>query len=127
MQILEQYFEALRTQDWQGLAACLADDVHRTGPYLDVIRGKRAYIEFLSEIIPTLRGYDLEVHRIRPLDGGSALVELSEKLDVDGVRTEFPEALLFDFDSGGFILGVNVYIKQPPAPAASNRTGRPPA
>ena len=112
---LEQYFEALRAQDWESLATCLADEVHRTGPYLDVVRGKQAYVEFLSGVIPTLRNYELKVFRIRELDGGSALVELRETLDVEGVRTEFPEALLFDFDDDGFILRVDIYIKQPPA------------
>lgn len=114
-QNLEQYFEALRDQDWESLAACLAENVHRTGPYLDVIQGKHAYVEFLSGVIPTLRNYELKVLRIRELDSDSALVELSETLDVDGVRTEFPEALVFDFDEEGLILRIDIYIKQPPA------------
>jgi hypothetical protein len=115
MQILEQYFEALRTRDWDGLGQCLADDVRRTGPYLDVVRGKQAYVEFLAGVIPTLRNYELKVFRIRELGRGSALAELSETLDVDGVRREFPEALLFDFNDEGLILRVDIYIKQPPA------------
>ena len=49
------------------------------------------------------------------LEGGSALVELSEILDVDGVRTEFPEALVFDFAPDGRIQRVDVFIKQPPS------------
>jgi hypothetical protein len=116
MQVLDAYFEALRTQDWASLAACLAEDVHRTGPYLDVVRGRRAYVEFLAGVIPTLRNYDLRVQRVRHLGGESAVVELSEIADVGGVRTEFPEVLLFDFDATGSILRVDVYIKQPPAP-----------
>jgi hypothetical protein len=115
MQILEQYFEALRTRDWDGLGQCLADDVRRTGPYLDVVRGKQAYVEFLAGVIPTLRNYELKVFRIRELGRGSALAELSETLDVDGVRREFPEALLFDFNDEGLIVRVDIYIKQPPA------------
>ena len=102
---------------------CLADDVRRTGPYLDVVRGRQAYVEFLAGVIPALRNYELKVFRTREFDGGSALVELSETLDVDGVRTEFPEALLFDFDEEGLILRIDVYIKQPPSSDAgdSNR------
>ncbi len=105
---------------------CLADDVRRTGPYLDVVRGKQAYVEFLAGVIPTLRNYELKVFRTRELDGGSALVELSETLDVDGVRREFPEVLLFDFDDEGLILRVDIYIKQPPAsdPGDTNRSSR---
>ena len=124
MQALERYFEALRAQDWESLATCLADDVHRTGPYLDVVEGKTAYVEFLSGVIPTLIDHELKVFRIRELGGGSALVELSETLDVGGVRTEFQEALLFDFDEQGLILRIDIYIKQPPGRPVEGSEGR---
>ena len=114
MRVLDQYFEALRTQDWESLAPCLAEDVHRTGPYLDVVRGRQAYVEFLSGVIPTLRNYELRVRRVRKLDADSAVVELSEIVDVGGVRTEFPEVLLFEFDEVGSIVRIDIYIKQPP-------------
>jgi hypothetical protein len=115
---LQRYFDALRNQDWRALDACLTDDVHRTGPYLDHVQGKRAYVEFLSAVIPTLKNYELNVSRIRELADGSALVELSESLDMNGLRREIPEVLLFDFDEGGSIARVDVYIKQPPRPSA---------
>ena len=69
---------------------------------------------FLAKVIPTLPNYKLTVHAIRPLDNGSALALLSETLDRDSVQTEFPEALVFDFDDGGLIQAVDIYIKQPP-------------
>jgi len=119
MRVLDQYFEALRSQDWKSLALCLAEDVQRTGPYLDVVRGKRAYVEFLSRVIPALQDYELRVRRVRKVDSASAVVELSEIVAVGGARTEFPEVLLFEFDEAGAILGIDIYIKQPPArPAA---------
>jgi hypothetical protein len=113
--VLERYFDALRSHGWESLAGCLTDDVHRTGPYLDVVRGRQAYVEFLAGVIPGLPNYELRVSRIRELEGGSALVELNEVLDVDGVRTEFPEALVFDFAPDGRIQRVDVFIKQPPS------------
>ncbi len=119
MQTLERYFEALRTQDWESLASCLAENVHRTGPYLDVVRGKQPYVDFLSGILPTLRNYRLKISRVRKVEGGSAIVELVEALDANGVRTEYPEALLFDFDEEGLIRRVDVYMKQPPPIASS--------
>jgi hypothetical protein len=112
VRILDAYFEALRTQDWEGLARCLAADVHRTGPYLDVVQGRQAYVDFLSRVIPALKSYELQVSRVREPSPGSAVVELSEFAEVDGVRTEFPEVLLFDFDESGAILRIDVYIKQ---------------
>ena len=119
MQTLDRYFEALRTHDWKGLESCLADDVHRTGPYLDVVRGKKAYVDFLSRVIPSLRNYELKISRVRSFDDKSALVELIEALDANGVRREFPEALLFDFNEEGLIQRVDIYIKQPPSDVGS--------
>jgi hypothetical protein len=113
MRSLDEYFEALRRQDWKRLAGCLAEDVRRSGPYLDLLRGRQAYVEFLARVIPTLPNYELVVRRTRRLGAGSALVELSEILDVAGVRTEFPELLVFDFDAAGAIAAVDIYIKQP--------------
>lgn len=117
METLDRYLAALPAQDWEALGACLAPDVHRTGPYLDVVEGREAYVAFLAGVIPTLPNYALTVHRVRKLDGGAHLVELSETLDVGGVPTEFPEALLFDFDGDGLIARVDIYIKQPPGAA----------
>ncbi len=116
MEVLDRYFQALRDHDWVGLGDCLAADVRRTGPYLDVVRGKQAYVRFLSRVVPALPNYTLEVSRVRALPDGSALVELSETLDVDGVATAHPEALIFDFDGDGRILRVDIYIKQPGGP-----------
>ena len=112
MRVLDDYFEALRTQDWARLASCVAEDVHRTGPYLDVVQGRQAYVAFLAKVLPTLPNYDLVVSRVRQPSPASAVVELSEFADVDGVRTAFPEVLLFDFDDAGAIARVDVYIKQ---------------
>jgi hypothetical protein len=110
---LDEYFEALRTQDWKRLAGCLAEAVHRTGPYLDVVRGRQAYVDFLAKVIPTLKGYGLEVARVRALAADSAVAELSEFAEVEGVRREFPELILFDFDDAGSIARIDIYIKQP--------------
>lgn len=114
MEILDRYFEALRAHDWERLAACLADDVERTGPYLDVLRGREAYAAFLAKVLPTLRNYRLEVREVRRISDRSAVALLSEILDVDGRSTEFPEAILFDLDADGRIVRVDVYLKQPP-------------
>jgi len=120
LKVLDQYFEALRAQDWASLGTCLAENVHRTGPYLDVVRGRVAYVAFLAGVIPTLRSYDLRVARVRALGSASAVVELSEFADLNGVRTEFPEVLLFDFDEAGSIQRIDVYIKQAPPGRGGN-------
>jgi len=124
MRVLDTYFEALRAQDWERLATCLAEDVHRTGPYLDVVRGREAYVAFLSGVIPTLKNYELRVVRVRPVDADSAVVELTEIVDVGGVRTEFPEVLLFDFNEAGSIVRIDIYIKRPPRPSADTKPAK---
>ena len=113
MKILERYFAAMRACDWPALAETLADDVHRIGPFLDEVRGRDAYVEFLAGVIPKLPNYALDVARIRPIADG-AVVELSETIDRDGARYRTPEALLFEFDATGRIARVDVYIKRPP-------------
>ena len=115
--MLDRYFEAIRSHDWSALSDCLAPDVHRTGPYLDVVEGREEYVAYLARVVPSLRNYQLTVSRIDRLEGGGALVRLSETLDVDGVASEFPEALLFDFDSAGLISRVDIYLKQPSGPS----------
>lgn len=116
MDVVERYFAALAANDWEALAGCLAASVDRTGPYLDRVCGRDAYVAFLAEVIPTLPNYALRVRKVHRLSDASAVVELSEILDVDGVSTEFPEAIFFDLDADGSIARVDVYIKQPGGP-----------
>ncbi len=111
MEVLERYFAAMVSHDWVALSECLAEDVRRTGPYLDVVEGRDAYVAFLAEVVPSLPNYELEVVSTDEIVGGGAVVRLSETLDVDGQRTKFPEALLFEFDSAGLIARVDIYIK----------------
>ena len=114
MNTLEQYFDAMRNQDWERFAETLAENVHRTGPYLDIIEGRDAYVGYLSAVIPSLDNYELTVSRVREFEDGSSLAELSEVMDIDGERREFPEVLLFEFDPEGLVARVDIYIKQPP-------------
>ena len=112
--VLLRYFDAMRRHDWEALADTLAEDVHRTGPFLDEVHGKRAYVEFLAGVIPKLANYALDVARIRTIEDGGAIVELSESMDRDGRRETHPEALLFEFDAAGRIARVDIYLKRPP-------------
>ena len=115
-EVLERYFAAMRARDWDALAETLAEDVHRTGPFLDVVQGREAYVKFLAGVIPALENYALDVARIRALEDGAVLVELSESMDRGGRRETHPEALLFEFDRDGRIARVDIFIKRPPRP-----------
>lgn len=109
MTIVERYLEALTSHDWSALCGCLRDDVVRVGPYNDEYRGRDAYVEFLSSLMPTLLGYSVEVHRVTYVDS-LAFVELAET--VAGACTE--EALVFELD-GERIARVDVFIKVRPS------------
>ena len=114
LRTLERYFQSLRDHDWETLRDCVAEDVHRTGPYLDIVEGRDAYANFLAGVVPKLENYELRVHDIQRTEAGGAWVRLSEILDVDGVSTEHPEALLFEFDDAARITRVDIYLKRPP-------------
>jgi limonene-1,2-epoxide hydrolase len=118
MEVLDSYVKALQENDWTALADTLSDaGVYRVGPFLDVVEGKDAYVAFLSGLLPTLQNYQLTVDRVSELPSGEAVVELRERLDVDGVSQEFPEAIFFGFDTHGRINRVRIYIQQPGADA----------
>ncbi len=113
--VVERYLETLTGHDWDGLAACLADDFSRTGPYGDTYPSKAEYLAFISALMPTLRGYGMDVARVTyAADGRSATAELSETVEVHGESTVTPEALVFDLTRDGLIARVRIYIQQVP-------------
>lgn len=111
---LDRYFQALRDHDWKTVRDCVTADVHRTGPYADVVVGRDAYADFLAGVIPTLENYELRVHDVDHSADGHAWVRLSEILDLKGRRTEHPEALRFEFAEDGRISRIDIYLKRPP-------------
>lgn len=112
--IVERYFAALEAMDWPTLSRCVAPDVRRSGPYLDEVRGREAYVAFLARVIPKLVAYRLEVHELRALSDGGAVARISESMERDGVRQRHPELLCFDFDDEGRIAAIDIYLKRPP-------------
>ena len=46
--VVERFLDRMVAHDWDGMAACLSDDVERVGPFLDTYRGKPAYVAFLN-------------------------------------------------------------------------------
>lgn len=112
---VERYLAALGAMDWPALGRCLAAEVCRTGPFLDVVRGRDAYVAFLAEVVPKLRGYRLDVHEVRALADGGAVARISESMERGGVRETHPELICFDFDAEGRIQAIDIYLK-PPSP-----------
>jgi ketosteroid isomerase-like protein len=107
--VVERYLAGLAAHDWDAVAATLAPDVERMGPYRDKHRGREPYAKFLAETIGGLGGYRLDVDRV--LGAGPVVtVELRETVDDGDARLETSEAVIFDTDDG-LITEVAVYLQ----------------
>jgi hypothetical protein len=104
------YLDALASHAWADLAAVLAADVERIGPYNDVVRGRDAYTTFLRTTIEALSGYELVVVRVL-VAAGSIVVELHETVDAGAGRLRTDEAVVFDV-ADGLVTRVAVYLQQ---------------
>ncbi|HEY3674144.1 MAG TPA: nuclear transport factor 2 family protein [Acidimicrobiia bacterium] len=99
--LIETYLDALVAGDWDTFAGCLADDgFTRIGPFGDVKATKAEYVTFLSDLMPTLPGYAMDVTRVT-YSGSLAFAELSETVEVDGTPLRTPECLTFELSEGG--------------------------
>src|SRR3981189_2601983 len=109
--VIERYLQALVEGDWATFAGCLADDgFTRVGPFGDTYSSKPEYVAFLSELMPTLAGYELHVSRVTYADG-LAFAELSETVEVDGAPLRTPECLTFELAGDGRIQRVEVFTQ----------------
>ena len=116
--VIERYLHALVEGDWATFADCLADDgFTRVGPYGDTYATKAEYVAFLSDLMPTLPGYEMDVTRVTYAGDGVAFAELSETVEVDGTPLRTPECLTFDLAPDGRIRRVEVFT-QTRAPAS---------
>jgi ketosteroid isomerase-like protein len=109
--LIETYLDALVAGDWDTFAGCLADDgFTRVGPYGDVKATKAEYVGFLSDLMPTLPGYSMDVTRVT-YAGDLAFAELSETVEVDGTPLRTPECLTFELAGDGRIRRVEVFTQ----------------
>ena len=109
--VIERYLQALVEGDWTTFADCLADrGFTRVGPYGDTYSSKTAYVAFLSDLMPTLAGYEMAVRRVT-YAGGRAFAELSETVTVDGAPLCTPECLAFELTEDEQIGRVEVFTQ----------------
>jgi ketosteroid isomerase-like protein len=107
--VVDRYLAGLAAHDWTAVAATLAPDVVRMGPFRDEYRGREPYAQFLADTIGALGGYQLDVDRVH--DAGPVVtVELRETVDDGDARLETSEAVVFDTDDG-LITHVAVYLQ----------------
>jgi ketosteroid isomerase-like protein len=108
--VVERFLSTMVAHDWAGFEACIADDFTRVGPFGDTYTTRAAYVAFLSELMPTLAGYRMEVSRVT-YAGDLAFAELAETVEVDGQALRTPECLIFDLASDGRIARVEVFTQ----------------
>ncbi|HUO47771.1 MAG TPA: nuclear transport factor 2 family protein [Acidimicrobiales bacterium] len=116
MHIVERYLDAMVRHDWEAMAACLADDVVRIGPFGDTYTPKGPYVDFLAGLMPTLPGYSMRIDRVVEA-GPVAVVELTETVVIDGTPIVTPECLVVDLDGAGLIRHIAIYIQRLGEPA----------
>ncbi|WP_297595641.1 nuclear transport factor 2 family protein [Mycobacterium sp.] len=111
--VVERYLECLAAHDWDGLADTIAEEgLTREGPFCDVVEGKAHYVAYLRNVCTSMAGHRLQVQRISHVDSRVSFAELSETFEIDGVATTWPECILFEQDTGGWISRVSVFFKQ---------------
>jgi hypothetical protein len=108
--VIEQFLRSMVAHDWPALEACLADDFTRVGPYGDVYSSKSDYVAFISDIIPRLAGYEMQVACVSYADG-VGYAELAETVEVDGTLLRTPECLSFALTADGRISRVEVFTQ----------------
>ena len=108
--VVERYLLAITEHDWDALADCVTDDVVRVGPYGDTYESKAAYITFLSDLLPTLPGYSMQISRVT-YGEGVAYAELAETVAVGGAPLRTPECLTFDLTEDGRIARIEVFTQ----------------
>jgi ketosteroid isomerase-like protein len=109
---VRRYLDAMVQGEWDALAACLAPDVERLGPYGDDYRGVDEYVPFLRATIEALEGYVMRVDRVVAAGEAVVVAELSETVTMNGTRLETPEALVFDLAPDGRIARVAVFLRK---------------
>ena len=114
MPAVEEYLSALSDRSWDRLATALADEgLVRNGPFVDVIEGKQAYVEFLRRVCSPFDAYRIDVHRLSRSGDRIVFAEIDEVIDWNGEVNSYPEVLLFELDERGLIRYVSVFMKRP--------------
>jgi hypothetical protein len=109
--VVERYLGAIVSHDWDMVGACIADEIIRVGPYGDRFEGRDGYLAYISNTMPKLAGYSMQLNRVTYVGDRLAFAELSETVKLDGKATSTPEVLVFDIGGDGRISRVDIYIQ----------------
>jgi hypothetical protein len=88
----------------------------RVGPYGDTYPSKVSYLAFISDLMPRLRDYSMDVARVTYAPGETvAHAELAETMTHEGQLLRTEECLVFALTPDGRIARIDVYIQTPTA------------
>jgi ketosteroid isomerase-like protein len=111
--VVVRYLDAIASHDWDVVDECIADDIVRVGPDGDRFSGRHDYLAFIADLMPKLKGYLMEVHRVTYSSDARAYAELSETVEFDGKPMRTPEVLVFELNGDGRIARVDIFIQTP--------------
>jgi len=109
--IVERYLDAIVSHDWDVVGERVVDGIIRVGPYGDRFEGRDDYLAYISDTMPKLKSYAMEIHRVTYANDGLAFAELSETVEFDGEAMLTPEVLVFAIDSDHRITRVDIFIQ----------------
>ncbi len=108
--IARAFFACAPAREWAAVEALLEAGVTRTGSEGSVITGRDDYLAYLRGALPERARYSSEVKRIAAAaDGSAALVELDERLELDGKVEELHEVMVLGISPGGRIASITAY------------------
>jgi ketosteroid isomerase-like protein len=108
--VIERYLAAIASHNWAVVDDCIADDIVRVGPYGDRYDGRDAYLAFISELMPTLGGYRMDIHRVTYANDSLGFAELTETIAAAGDPFRTPEVLVFAL-ADERIVRVDIFIQ----------------
>ena len=108
---MERYLDRLVAHDWEAMAACLAEDVVRVGPFGDTYTPRDPYVAFLPSSCPrspaTPCGSTGSSTRAARWSSSSPRSSTSE-----AHRSRRPRSLVFDLDAEDRIAHIAIYIQR---------------
>jgi ketosteroid isomerase-like protein len=111
---IERFFATLSARDWKGLAAVLAPDVERIGPFGDRVSGRERYVDLLRGVVPSAYGND--VHRVTYApDRRAGFARVTEHLTYPDQELHLEEAYAFGLDDDGLLALVEIFFQTPDA------------
>jgi hypothetical protein len=117
--VVDDFWKAVHTHDWELIATTLADDFERIGMHgteADTCRGKSKYLKFVSGVIGKFDNHTLEQKRTFASEDGKIIVaECIETIWPPGQEKLVMKFInILELNDAGLIKKLDIYWKTPP-------------